>query len=267
MAKKTSKREKPTFEIRMVGGGVKPELVPINLVNEALVAVQDIVAGRDSFEDSATVEKDQLINLVDVKRGSAVYSVYSKNPSPAIGNIKSLGRKLKSVEKNITDLASSISPIEKLSKIARSFGCVVRITPVGDKKDIILEVKGDDYDRISKSVFVSGQTTIVGELKKAGGATEMRCVVRLSDRRKLLYCSVVDETVLKDMGKHLYETIALTGRATWVQSNWYVHKFKVESFSKPSFGKTADVLKSLREAGMDAWDEVSNPIDTIGEMR
>ena len=160
--KSTNKKGAASFEVRFVGAEVRPETVPIGLVSEALTALQDIAAGRDSFGESTAIPKDKCINLVDVKRGSAVYSIFSPEPEPAIQNLSQLGQLISNESKlDIDSLVSSLNPIEKLSRIARVIGCMVKVTVAGDKKNSILEIAGDVYDKLSKNIFINGTATLI----------------------------------------------------------------------------------------------------------
>ena len=267
--KKTTPQGKAAFEIRLIGANVKPESVPINLVGDALSAIQDIAAGRDSFEDAgAPVSRENGINLVNVKRGSAVYSIHSHQPETALKNLARLGSQLLDIdESNIESLVASINPIEKLSRVARQIGCAVKVTVVGDKKNSILEVGEDDYKKISHSMFTKGDSTIIAKIMRVGGATEPRCLLRLDNRRNLLYCDVESRELLQELGQYLYEKVAIKGSAVWIHSNWYIHKFKITSFSSPKIKDTAKAIKSLRSAGLKAWDGVENPQQLIEEVR
>lgn len=267
MTKKKTTPKKPTFEIRLIGTNVRPESVPIHLVSDALSAIQDIAAGRDSFEASS-VSRESAINLVDVKRGSAVYSIHSHQPETAIENLSRLGNHLADVsESNIDSLVSSINPIEKLSRVARLVGCAVKVTIFGDKKNSLLEVGEDDYRRISESMFTKGDTTIIAKIVRVGGATEPRCLLRLENRRSLLYCDVESRELLQELGQYLYEKVALKGSVVWVHSNWHIHKFKITSFSRPKISSASKAIEALRSAGLKAWDSVEKPMDVIEGLK
>lgn len=265
--KKTSRHQRTTFEIRLVGPKVKPESVPIHLVSDALAAIQDIAAGRDSFE-RAPVPREMGINLIDVKKGSAVYSIHSHQPEVALENLKLLGKRLLSPDdSNLDQLISSINPIEKLSRVARQVGCEVKVTAAGDKKNSILEIGEDAYKRISQNMFTRGDATIIAKIIRVGGATEPRCLLRLDNRRSLLYCDVEGRDLLQELGQHLYEQVAIKGTATWLHSNWYIHKFKITSFSRPKIRNVAKAIESLRDAGLKAWDNVDDPQHLLEELR
>lgn len=266
--KKVKSAAKATFEIRFIGSNVSPESVPIHVVSEALSAIQDIAAGRDSFGDvNTSVPKDRGINLIDVKRGSAVYSIHAHQPEAAVKNIVGLGTCLLDLESNVESLISSINPIEKLSRVARNIGCVVKVTKYGDKKTPMLEIGEDVYSSISKKMFASGDATIIGKIVRVGGATEPRCLLRMGNRRSLLYCDVDTKNLLQELGQYLYEKVAIKGQAVWVNSNWHIHKFRITSFSKPQIGSANETISALREAGLKAWDNVDNPRAFFEEMR
>ena len=131
----------------------------------------------------------------------------------------------------------------------------------------MFSVREDDYQRVSDRLFVTGETTIVGTVQRAGGATEMKCLLRVPGRRRLLYCGVNSQQLVRRLGQHLYEEIAAMGTAKWIHRTWRIHAFTINDFTQPRLGSVPEAIQELRSAGLSAWDEVGDPEKYIRELR
>jgi len=271
MAKKKPTSTKPTatFEVRFVASDLVPEKIPFRAVSDALSAVEDLASGRDPFEEQH-VPSDKTIGLIDVRRGSAVYRCVSRAPEEAVENLARIGRLLSSLDKDNGHgdvLVTALRPIRSLSDVASSVGCRVQIRIVDQHPKPLFWVDKDDYQRISDRLFVSGDTTIIGRVERVGGATGMRCLLRVPGRRHLLYCDVKTRDLVRRLGQHLYEDIAATGTATWIHHSWRIHGFAINGFSQPRLGNVSKAIKELRNAGLSVWDQVDDPEQYIQELR
>lgn len=267
-----TKKPEPTFEVRFVGPGLLPERIPLRAVSEALSAVQDLASGRDPFE-TQQVPPDKAIGLLDVRRGSAVYSCVSRAPEEAVANLGRVAKLLSTLNENVEKAVASdglvnmLRPIQYLSEVAKSLGCRLEVALAGRRLEPLFAVSQGDFQRLSSQMLFTGETTIIGNVKRAGGATEMKCLLRIPGRRRMLYCDVKTKEIVQKLGQHLYEDIAVTGTATWIHRSWYIYKFTITDFSQPRLGNPKDAIESLRKSGLSAWDKVQDPVSLIEELR
>ncbi len=271
MGKKQTVVDKPTptFEVRFVGPDLLPETIPLRAVSDALAAVQDLACGRDSFEEQH-VPPEKSIGLIDVRRGSAVFSCVSRSPDEAVTNLARVGRILSATDQerpNGDSLITALRPIQSLSDVARSVGCRVEVTLVDRHKQSLFAVEQDDYRRISSCIFMRGETTIEGTVERVGGATGLKCLLRVPGRRRILYCNVRGRELAQRLGQHLYEKIAATGMAVWIHRSWRVHEFTINDFTQPRLGDSSESIAELRSAGLDAWDQIDDPERYVRELR
>ena len=246
------RKREATFEVRFIGGDVSPEAVTLRAVSDSLNAVQDLASGRDPYE-TRQVEYSKGIGLVDVLRGSAVYRCVSRAPSLAIANLQRTGQLIDTDNGHSEGLEAILAPIQSLSEVAKLLQCRIEVRRVGNK-DILLEIDEHVFTRISENVFVEGESTIIGDVKRAGGATGMKCAMRIPNRPHLLYCDVATSSLVRRLGQRLYQTIAAKGDAVWVQPSWRIYRFKITGFTQPKLGDPKKALQALRSAGLDAWD-------------
>ncbi len=265
----------PTFEVRFVGLDLSPEKIPLRAVGDALSAVQDLASGRDPMV-TLHVPQDKGIGLVKVRRGSAVYDCVSRAPQEAIENLERVGSLL-AMNDNESDetpgdgdvLIAALRPIESLSAIAKALGCRVEVALAGVRQPPVFIIEFDAYSRLSSRLLLEGETTIVGKVERVGGATGIRCALRIAGRRRILYCNVEthDKELVRRLGQCLYEDIVATGTATWIHRTWHVYKFTIRGFSQPRLGNSRKAIEELRSAGLKAWDQIDDPEGYIKGLR
>lgn len=261
------KRPTPTFSLRFVADGLSPHEVPLRAVSDALSAVQDLASGRDPFV-TAKVDPGKAINLVEVRGGSAIYSCVSHAPAEAMSNLTRVGAMISAAaEVHDNALISVLKPIERLSEVARTVGCRLEVIAPDGNGGPLLVVEDQSYERISKKLLVRGDATVIGRVERAGGATEMRCLLRVPGRRHILYCGVKSKDLVQRLGQHLYERIAAVGTAVWIHRTWYIYEFTINDFSQPSMGNAREAIERLRNAGLSGWDEVEDPEAAIRDLR
>ncbi len=263
------KNAAPTFEVRFVAPGLSPGRLPLRAVSDVLSAVQDLASGRDPYETSH-VPPEKGIGLVRVRRGSAVYSCVSHAPDEAMANLSHVGSLLSSTgEQGIEEdgLVAALRPIESLSSVARLISCQIEVALIGQADSPLFVIEKDAFQRISGRLLLEGSTTVIGHVERAGGATSMRCLLRIPGRRRLLYCDVGSKALVQRLGQHLYERIVATGTATWIHRTWRIYRFRINDFTQPQLGDPDKAIEQLRTAGLKAWDDVDNPDSLIRELR
>jgi hypothetical protein len=260
--------KRPTFEVRLVGPDLAPERMPLRAVNDVLSAVQDLASGRDPFE-VRHVPPEKGISLAQIRKGSAVYACVAHSPSEARINLSCFGKLLASRNGETVDddrLIAALRPLQLLSDVAKLIDGQVQVALKRAATPLFVVMK-DAYQSISDRLLLKGETTVVGRVERVGGATGMRCLLRVPGRSRGLYCAVIGRKLAQQLGQHLYEDIAATGTAIWIHRTWRIYHFTIRDFSQPRLGNARDALDAFRNAGLNAWDQIENPESFIQEMR
>lgn len=266
------------FVVRLAGSGIRPWLVPMRMLAKVLDAVQRLVEPGDDDDLVAEKKKDggrpldeaSVLHLVDVKNASAAYAVAVPDRLSAISALASIGRSISEpVQAGWTE--STLSSLRDLSDVARSLECEIEFLTTGDNGrpgEVVAKVTPGTYGEVSASAFVRGQTTILARIERVGGATAMRCGIRLPDSpRRMVFCRVASTGLVRQLGQYLYQHVVVSGRATWLKRDWRLIRLVIESFEPPKTGSVMNVLRQAHDAGGDAWDKVDDPGAFIAEMR
>ena len=185
-------------------------------------------------------------------------------------NLAHVGSLLSSTGESVVaedGLVAALRPMKTLSGVARSIGCQIHVALADERQPPMFVVDGDAFQRISSRLLLRGETTVVGRIERVGGATGMRCLMRVSGRRRILYCDVESKNLVRRLGQHLYEEIAATGTATWIHRSWRIYEFEIKDFTQPKLGDPSEAIEQLRNAGLKAWDRISDPGALIEELR
>lgn len=272
MAKKsksdpTPKKPPATFAVVFEGKGIAPEKLPFRVIADVLGSVQRLASGID-VDSAAHVPEEDAIGLLDVKRGSAVFSCFARNPHSATEHLRWTGEVLCSevAPNDERPVDFILSPIRKLSQIAKSLRCSISVRS-SDSRKVLAYVDLDTWDRVAKAMLTVGPTSIVGKVMRVGGATNQKCCLRVPGRDRLLYCEVPSRELARKMGQHLYSEIAATGIATWLNRSWKLMEFEILSMELHRASGYIDALNALYKSGGEAWDAIEDHERYIKGMR
>lgn len=261
-------RPPPILEVRFEGPGIDPEKIPITMLARTFSAVHRLAAGPEAARRVGrnTLEQEEPLRLVKVKRGSAVFSLGGQ-PSPVVlDRLRETGKVLQEPETG-GDKDYILNPIEQLSAIAKKLACAIILRdPRNNTNGVLARIESGSYQKIARSILVSGDTSFVGKVERVGGATARRCALRVPFQANLLYCRVESDDVVRKLGQHLYEEVVVHGAALWLKTSWRVVSFKVTAMSQPKQGSLKEAIRALRDAGGKDWDDVDDPQTFLEEI-
>lgn len=279
MASDLGNKPESDFIIRLAGHGIKPWAVPLRVLGRVLAAVQRLVDQRDDLADTdeseeqlerlQVDEENRTLKLLKVTAQSAGYAVSSTNRQTTLSILRDTGR---GIEKpSLTNWQpSAISSIDDLSQIAKQLGCVIEFREITKGKshgDVIAIIRPETSAEIRSRAFVHGHTSVVGKLERVGGATAMRCGIHVQDRPRMLFCNVANTDLVRELGKHIYADVVLTGEAVWYRFNNQLKSLTVSAFSPVKTESFSEIAKQINLAGGSAWDTIPDPTAFIREMR
>ncbi len=266
-----AKKSPPSiFEVVFTGSGIYPEKIPLGVLTRTLSAVQRLASGLELDEDEqpeiqSLGDDTSEIRLLDIKRGSAVYKFGGDLPEQALKRFNVVGHVLAKPEE-IGENDYVLGPLERISAAAKSLKCSVVVREPGKDGVVLARIEPDSYEQVARSVFVVGGTSITGEVKRVGGATEVRCALRVPFQSKLLYCKVQNTEVARKLGDCLYKRVTVHGNATWVRGTWRLRAFAIREMTELHQGTMMEAFEALYDAGGSGWDGIEDPQQFINEV-
>ena len=272
-------RTPTTFTIRLVGGGVRPESVPLRRLSGVLDAVQRLVAASDvepadvaeeegnGTDETAASALVRSLYLLDVRRKSAGYPVYAEDAAGVVQRLQLVGRAEDEPEL-LAPFRGSVAPLEELSDHARKLGCQIEFRqPTQSGEEVLATIGPNTADKIRRALYLTGPSTLVGTVERVGGATNRHCGLRLIQARHQLRCSVASDDLVKELGQRIYGRVTVQGIATWYRHDWRVTHFHIQAVESYEGGTATEVFAELRRASGGAWDRVEDPEAFIAELR
>lgn len=261
---------KPTFTIRLAGKGISPTRVSVRQLSEILSAVQTLAnQSGETLEDAGDAISDgnepEFLSLIGVKSGSAVFPIVASRPQ-IVNDLQRIGEFIRTVEDPThTWSFRALAPSRQLSQIAGCLKCSISLCRPDNT--VLAEFDGETYDRLAKKLLVKGFTKINANIQRVGGVTEMKCAVRLANRKPLLYCSVANDRVSRQLGQSLYHDMVLSGEATWVQGTWEIYRFVIHECVERVDVPLLESIDAIYNAGGRGWESISNVQAALRDLR
>ncbi len=151
-------------------------------------------------------EPGGTLRLLAVKRGSAAFQLgvpAGAEPRASLERIGSIGEFLAKREDVEGIDYDALRPIRDLSATARGLGCTISLRAAGRGRPILARIEPDSYESVAETLFVEGETSFVGRVQRVGGATGLRCGLRVDFQNRLLICKVTSKAVAQTIGKRL----------------------------------------------------------------
>ncbi len=243
------KRKKPNADFEIYLQGVYPEEVPFRAVADAVSSIQRMIRPEQE-------EAESSVRVFDILRGSAVYRCVASDTEAAIQRLRLVGERLSC--QTVDDLLGEVFPsIHKLSEVAQQTRSTIIVRrSVEDRKEVLAVIQPDTYAALKSAHTVCGSAVLFGELKRVGGITTPRCMIRAQNQRRTTYCDVTRDQA-RELAPRLYGDVAVEGQATWLRATWDIIEFRINRvlpYRGPGF---AEARKRLREAGASRWDNAS----------
>lgn len=250
----------------------------MRILARVLQAVERLVTDRDTIdpESGATVPlapSSAELHLLQVIKGSAVYRVAADKRHQVVDALKRTGLSLKSPSESEWSL-SQLSAIEELSAIARSLHCEIQFLRDDGKgtgpASVLARIQPQTYSELAAGAFVRGNSTAIARIERVGGATEMRCGVRLASQPdRMVFCDVATPELVRELGRSVYQRVVLTGQFTWVRSSWRIRHIDIEGALtlNHEVEQRRRALQELRHVAGTAWRKIPDPSVFIARLR
>ena len=243
--------DKPLFHIEMKGAGVCPQTTPLKSLVDFLTNLEATILETAKAQNVATKADEAPLSLVEIATGSnrlglAVSPVFV----PVIAEITcAINTQNFSA---IPDRAHrSLYEIYEQAKIenwevhfVEDKSLAIEMATLSNKRPIPNPA----------SPYVQGSSTIFGTCIRVGGA-EPKVDIRLPNRARLLHVEVTEE-MARSLARNLYDSIAMTGEATWESETWSIVNFKATSVVNIQSGSPLRAFEELGEVVGEKWKDI-----------
>lgn len=270
------KKPRADFVVRLVGEGIKPWAVPARVLSRINQATQRLIDQRDDSDtdDNQEARAGELagtptIQLLDIRAKSAGYGYATTDRDATINRLRLTGAGLLNPDEREWSEAD-LSSIKELCEVAKSLNCILEFREFyGGRRlgDIIAKITPTSFGHVSKSAYISGESSLFALVERAGGADAMRCGIRVPGQPRMVFCSVASEELVRELGRRIYEWVFIAGDFTWLRHQRRIKTVNIKSVKPRRSGSILSALDRIYEAGGSAWDTVEDPDTVLAEMR
>lgn len=264
------KKPDPVFEVLFQGKGIYPEAIPFAALSRALTAVQRLAVGgtvTEGDEEEAKEFEPGPVRLLGIGRGSAKFSCWTHMPDASRDALREAG-KIVTKPQRMGERDFVLHPLEELSNVARKLGCIIVVKEPGKHGVAWATVDAESYGKVSRAVFITGDTSITGNIQKAGGVVESRCALRVPFQTRLLYCRVADSgDTARKLGSLLYQDVSVYGNATFVRETGHIFGFTIYRVQELKKGTLEEAFQAIFDASGGDWGNGEGATTLLNEIR
>ena len=251
------------FEIRLTGGGLLPETLPIQELADILKSVELILGSVAIDQNQGLNSEDFIVGLVHSEKGSARLKFASTLSEVAMAALMIITSAISTREYNNIP-TNAIKGLKDLSNYTAKRDCDLQIYKEGSFSAPLAEISANVSLSLPCDLTVTGKTIIYGQILRIGGA-EPKVAVRTLDN-DLLYCTL-SESLARLLANSLYETVGLAGSATWELKSYRILEFNAEEIIPYHHGDLLSAFASLRKAVDGAFDDIDDVEEYVLALR
>lgn len=249
------------LEIHFVGENISPQNIRIGEIAVILDAIENVLLSVISKEHEGVTKEILTIGLHNVNAGSLRLQFTSKLPelvTPAF----------EQVAVSVRNRTVDSIPFESLNHFEKILSFVKRHQAQADfiiinGKSRSLATLTSDFE-LPKPVYITGKTTIYGEIVRVGGVEPKVEVKTISG--ETLYCPFEFE-LASQLGSLLYQLIGLDGDARWNTQNFEIEDFRVTGISNYRDIPLIEAFQSLSEIANNYYSDIEDVVAYVAELR
>jgi len=249
------------LEIHFVGENISPENIRIGEIAVILDAIENVLLSVVAQEHEGLTKENLTIGLHSVNAGSLGLQFTSKLPevvTPAFEQV-AVSIRNRTIE---TIPFESIKHFEKILSFIKSHQAQADFIVINGKSKNLATLTADF--ELPKPGFISGETTIYGEIVRVGGVEPKVEVKTISGQT--LYCPFEFE-LASQLGALLYQLVGLDGDARWNTQNFEIEDFRVTGISDFRNTPLLEAFQSLGEVAGIYYSDLDDVTSYIADLR
>lgn len=251
------------LQIRFVGdeGNIKPAMVRAHELALVIDAYEDAIASA-IVEENPDLKIDTVrVSLVEVKHESIGLAFESNLPllsMPAATRISNAinNNAYSKLSKRIRD------NLRTIVAFARRHQCDALLS-IEQENQVRVAILTPDTE-IPATFDMVGETVLYGEVKRAGGIKPT--IEFQTFDGKTLFCPTTSSVAIQ-LGRMLYQEVALRGNATWDTETYQLRGFEIKEVLGFRKIPLADALNALHQAGGHVFDTVEDVDNFVSTLR
>jgi len=249
------------LELHFSGQDISPDSIRIGEIATILDAFEKVLLSIIS-QDHPTLTKDAItIGLHRVNEGSLGLQFTSRLPEVVTPAFHQAAQSIHlGVEDHLPP--DSIPDFEKILSFVKRHQAQADFIVINGRAEKLATLT-PDYE-IPKPVFISGQTTVYGQIVRVGGV-EPKVEVKLISGITI-YCPF-DVSLASRLGSLLYNTVGLNGEAHWNPRTYEIEEFRVTDIAPYKETPLVEAFQSISKIAGKYYDDIENVTGYIAGLR
>lgn len=246
-----------TIGLRFVGEGIDPKSLTIKELAKLMTSLEDTILAIVQEQNPSIKKEDINLSLVDVVDTSAFYKSLPSLAEVMVGAYLTITTAIHNKEFNKLS-PQSISSFQPIVDFTNQRQCKAQLRLGGD---LLATVEPDSREEESPleevaNRFIYGKTTLYAVVQRVGGA-KPKAMLQIPQSETLLY---IDTTAAeaKKLAARLYDTVALTGTATYESESFKIVNFKIEEILEFEEVSINEAFNEVREVLGKYWDDIDD---------
>ncbi len=250
-----------TFQLHFTGRDIAPQTIHARELADVLAAVENALIGIVAAEHPELSKDNVIISLVNIQTGSIGLQFGSSLPEVVNPSFIRLAEAVR--DRTFHTLPRSVyDPLNDILKFIRRHRAQADLIIENGSAQTIATITPDVS--LPKDAYITGETTIYGEIVRVGGVTPKVEVKTVNGTT--LFCPF-DRSLAGELGALLYQTAGLQGEARWNASTLELEAFTVHSVTEYQQVPITEAFAALRERAGKYYDDISDVTAYIASLR
>jgi len=249
------------IEFHFTGEGITPSAIRAGDLAHILEAIEDVLAAVVIAQHSTLSKDNLLIGLSNITTGSLSLQFSTQLPEVVIPAFQEVSHAIRAGKPSLLP-RESYPAFDKIIQFMKKNQAQVDLILVNGKPETLATITPDL--EIPKPSYITGETTIYGQIVRVGGA-EPKVEIRIISG-KVLYCPF-EITLAPELGALLYKNVGLKGDAKWDTATYEISEFKALAVTDYRETSITDAFAELRSVAGDYYSDLDDVTQYVSELR
>ena len=244
------------------GEKVHPSGIRAGELGALLEAIEEALSITVIDQHPTLTKENLLIGLSAVEAGSIDLQFTTVLPELVVPAYEEVARAFRENDPSALPIAS-YPAFEKILRFAQKNDAQIDLDILNGTPRHTLVTIPPNFT-LPKATYITGETTLYGELVRVGGSEPKAEVKPISG--KTLFCPFPKE-LASQLGQLLYTEISVTGQATWSADTYEIVEFKITALNEYRPALLTEAFAELRQVVGRYYDDIEDVTAYVSELR
>lgn len=212
--------------------------------------------------DSSVSSENFLVSLTQIHKGSVQIEFTSTHPTQA--PIYLIAQSI-----NTTTIGNlpreACESVQAITKTLHKLDCTASFG-LQDGSEPLLLLEGNTLIPDLRDFYITGETSLYGQLVKLGGRNEISADIKPLDNGQLIHCRLTQE-LAQELSPRLYQDIGVNGFATWDIETCDIKAFEIIEILPYQGTNISDAVENLAHNLVHTYKHIKDVHKYIQDLR